>query len=216
MRAALAPLNGSLLIQVRQKGEFGWRAKHPTILDAFAALVAADRELMDIYLVGTPVRQLLSEIACGDTHFGGVKVEVPVDRYDGLIGPIQAFHAESYENRNAVNSFLGHRCGREFLKQFLERSPGFAERLQVMSYFYAVTSIDVLNKLHAVGLLAEDQRLKHAAALRELAVQTPDDGFLNPNIVSFLKEDEVEGIVSDIRENLLPNIDREVEIWKDN
>ncbi len=215
VRAALAPLDGSLLIQVRQKGEFGWRAKHPTILDAFAALVAADRELMDIYLIGTPVRQLLSEIACGDTLIGGVKVEVTADRYDGLIGRIQVFHDESYESRNAVNSFLAHRCGREFLKNFLERHPTFVDKLYVISYFNASTAIDVLNKLYAVGLLAEEQRLKHAAAVRELAVQTPDDGFLDQYTVSFLKDGEIEEILWDIREKVLPNIRLEIEVWKD-
>src|SRR5208282_3445162 len=50
IRPALAVLDGSLLILVQQKGQHGWRAKHPTILDAFAALVAENRELMDIYL----------------------------------------------------------------------------------------------------------------------------------------------------------------------
>jgi hypothetical protein len=48
LRAALAPLDDSLLIQVQQKGQYGWRAKHPTVLDAFASLVAESRELMDI------------------------------------------------------------------------------------------------------------------------------------------------------------------------
>jgi hypothetical protein len=216
MRAALAPLDGSLLIQVQQKGRYGWRAKHPTVLDAFASLVAESRELMDIYLAGTPVRQLLSEVGCGDNSVGGVKVEVPADRYEGLIGRIEAFHGERRENRDAVNTFLAHRCGPEFLKQFLERNPDFIGQLSVMSYFYAVTSIDVLNKLRAVALLPEDERVKHVAAVRELAVRTPDAGFLNRGTVSFLTEAEIEGILGDVREKLLPFIDVEIDGWKDN
>jgi hypothetical protein len=212
----LAPLDGSLLIQMRQKGQIGWRAKHPTVLDAFATLVAADRELMDIYLIGTPARQLLREITCGGTRFGGIKVEVPMDRYDGLVGRIQAFHAEHYESHDAINTFLAHQCGRDFLKLYIERSPGFTKQLHVTPYFDAVTSIDVLNKLHKFGLLPEDQRIKHAVTVRELAVQTPDAGFLDSNTVSFLTEDEIEEILCDIREALLHNMRREIESWKQN
>ena len=140
-------------MRVQQQTVHPWRAKHPTILDAFAGLVSEDRELMDIYLAGTPVQQLFSEIACGDARLGGIKVEVPIDRYDGLMSRIEQFSAERGENRNAVNCFLAFRCGTAFLERFLERNPEFTSCLHVMSYFYAVSDIDVINKLHRVGLL---------------------------------------------------------------
>jgi hypothetical protein len=216
MRAALAPLDGSLLMQVQQKGQYGWRAKHPTVLDAFALLVAESRELMDIYLTGTPVRQLLSEVACGNGSFGGIKVEVPADRYDALIGRISAFHAERHENRDTVNRFLAHRCGAEFLLRFLELNPQFIAQLSVMSYFYAVTDIAVLDKLHAFGLLPEEYRIKHVEAVRECAVRTPDAGFLDRRTVSFLTNSETEEILNEVREKFLPLIDVEIDGWKDN
>ncbi len=216
MRTALEPLDGSLLIHIQQKGQHGWRAKHPTVLDAFASLVAESRELMDIYLAGTPVRQLLSEVTCGDGNFGGVKVDVPADRYDGLIGRIEAFFSERRENRDAVNTFLAHRCGSAFLKRFLERNPDFVGQLDVMSYFYAVTSIDVLNKLHAIGLLPESERVKHVATVRVLAVRTPDAGFLDRHTVSFLTVHDIEEILGDVRRELLPFIDTEIDTWTAN
>jgi len=46
-----------------------------------------------------------------------------------------------------------------------------------MSYFYAVSDIDVLNKLHALTLLPETERAKYVAAVRSLAVSTPDAAF---------------------------------------
>jgi hypothetical protein len=155
-------------------------------------------------------------VACGDRSFGGVKVEVPADRYDGLIGRINGFYAERRENRDAVNTFLAHRCGAKFLQQFLERNPDFIGQLYVMSYFYAVTSINVLNKLYAVGLLPEDERVKHVATVRELAVRTPDAGFLDRGTVSFLTQGEIEEILGDVRQKLLPLIGVEIDGWKDN
>ncbi|MCC8955019.1 hypothetical protein H8B02_16700 [Bradyrhizobium sp. Pear77] len=216
VRAALAPLDGSLLIEVKQKGQYGWRAKHPTVLDAFAALVAENRELMDIYLAGTPVPELFSEVSCGADGIGGTKVEVPADRYEALIKRIVAFHDSRRENRSPVNSFLANRCGKEFLRLFLERCPEFVGELDVMSYFYAVSAIDLLNVIHEFGLLPEDQRLRHAATVRKLAIQTPDAGFLDRRIVSFLTEEEIQQILADFRDHTLPFIDIEVENWKDN
>jgi hypothetical protein len=216
VRAALAPLDGSLLIEVKQKGQYGWRAKHPTVLDAFAALVVESRELMDIYLAGTPVLELFSEISCGADGIGGTKVEIPADRYEGLMKRIIAFHDDRRENRSAVNSFLANRCGEEFLRLFLERYPDFVAQLHVMSYFYAVSSIDFLNVIHDFGLLAEDQRRTHASTVRKLAIQTPDAGFLDGRVISFLTQGEIEDILADFRDQLLPFVDIEIENWKDN
>ena len=58
VRNALSALEGSLLIQVFKGARYSWRFKHPTVRDAFTSLVAEDRELMDIYLVGTPIEKL--------------------------------------------------------------------------------------------------------------------------------------------------------------
>jgi hypothetical protein len=216
MRAALAPLGGSLLIQVQQKSQIGWRAKHPTVLDAFASLVAEDRELMDIYLTGTPVRRLLSEVACGGRGIAGVKVEVPDDRYDALIRRIQTILAGRWEDGTIVDNFLAYRCGKDFLRTFLELNPNFVGQLYVGSYFDAMSSIRVINKLHEVGLLREDERIKHAATVRELAVQTPDAGFLEPRIVSFLTKDEIKEILHDIRNQFVPFIGVKINSWTRN
>ncbi|HEY8126393.1 MAG TPA: hypothetical protein VIF88_13355 [Methylocystis sp.] len=216
VRKSLMALDGSLLVRVQQQGFHSWRAKHPTILDAFAALVSEDRELMDIYLAGTPVRQLFLEIACGDSQLEGTKVEVPTDRYEGLMSRIEHFSAKSAENSKAVNRFLAFRCGTTFLEKFLERNHEFTSSLYIISYFYAVSDIDVINKLHRVGLLPELERLRHLEAVRELAVSTPDAGFLKASIIGFLSEAEIAEILLHVREELLPNLGREISVWRDN
>jgi hypothetical protein len=216
VRSALVALDGSLLMQVQQQGRYGWRAKHPTILDAFAMLIAENRELLDIYLIGTPVRRLFLEVACGDSSVSGVKVEIPIDQYDSFIKSIIEFRSERRENHDAVNLFLAFRCGREFLSCFLALNPGYISQLHVMSYFSAVSSIDLLNKLSAVGLIPEEERLKHVATVRKLAVRTPDAGFLDRDIVSFLTDTEVQEILEDVRLRLLPNLETEVQSWDDN
>ena len=61
IRSSINALDGSLLLQALHGGTYAWRFKHPTVRDAFAALVAEDRELMDIYLAGTPIEKLFGE-----------------------------------------------------------------------------------------------------------------------------------------------------------
>jgi hypothetical protein len=72
------------------------------------------------------------------------------------------------------------------------------------------------NTLYAIGLLPEDERVKHVPTVRELAVQAPDAGFLNHDTVSFLTEGEIGEILGNVREKFLPRIEVEIDNWKDN
>lgn len=125
IRSSLNALDGSLLLQARQRGSYVWKFKHPTVRDAFAALVAEDRELMDIYLAGTPIEKLFGEVSCGDVGIEGVKVVVPIDRYQALMARMESFDTGMSEKDRAVHHFLAYRCDREFLLQYVERYPGF-------------------------------------------------------------------------------------------
>jgi hypothetical protein len=215
LRTAIVALDGGLLIQVQQRGSVWWRFKHPTIRDAFAALVAENRELMDIYLLGTPIERLFTEISCGNAKMRGIKVVVPADRYEALMPRIENFLRDRRENQDAVNRFLASRCGRVFLARFIERNPNFLASLDLMSYFYAVSDVSAVNRLQELELLPEHERLRHVARVRELAVRTPDAGFLDKDIISFLTEDEVKEILEHVRSTFLPNLDGCIESWRD-
>jgi hypothetical protein len=215
VRNSLVALEGSLLIQVQQGGKFLWRFKHPTIRDAFAALVSENRELMDIYLVGSPIERLFGEVSCGDVNLQGVKVIVPIDRYDALLLRIDVFFSKRRENRDAVNRFLANRCDREFLASFISRNPGFMSDLQVGSYLYAVSDVDVIVRLHQVELLPELERLRHVAMIRGLAIDTPDSGFLREDVRGLLTQAEFDDTLENVRSRLLPNLQACIDAWRD-
>ena len=215
VRNALVAMEGSLLIQVKQGAAFLWRYKHPTIRDAFAAHVSDNRELMDIYLAGTPVRQLFAEISCGDVGLEGVKVIVPEDRYDLLIGRVKTFLIDRRENRDAVNRFLAARSDHEFLARFVVTTSGFVEALHVNSYLDAVSDVAVVVRLHEFGVLPESERTRHVARIRELAVEIPDAGFLREDVRTLFEGTELTDILEDVRLNLLPAIGRRIEQWSD-
>ena len=210
VKNALNALNESLVIQSLQAGNYVWKFKHPTIRDAFAALVAEDRELMDIYLTGTPVEKLFGEVSCGDVGLQGVKVIVPADRFQMLMTRLESFDTKKLENEWELHRFLAYRCSLEFLTAYIARYPQFIPRLSVGSYLTAVSDVDVVVRLHSFGLLPEEKRLRVVEIIRGLAVETPDSGFLRPRIRELLTASEVNDILEDVRKKLLPNLENEI------
>ena len=215
VRTALNALNGSLLIQVQRSGSYAWRFKHPTIRDAFASLVAEDRELMDIYLAGTPLDKLFSEVTCGDVGVVGTKIIVPLDRYQGVMGRIASFDMTKRYNKSAVYRFFSYRCSRQYLEQFIASRPDFISSLQIGSYLYAVSDVDVIARLNEFGLLPEPERLRAVGAIRELAVDVPDSGFLRQEIRTLLTTEELVDILQYVETMLLPNLNATIGQWRD-
>lgn len=214
--SAFGSLDGSLLLNSLQGGSYEWRFKHPTIRDAFASLIAEDRELMDIYLAGTPVEKLFGEISCGDVGIQGAKVIVPFDRFNGLMTRMATFDSNKWENQRALHLFLAYRCDKEFLAQYIERNPEFIPSLRVGSYLSAVSDVDVIVRFHKFGLLPEEKRLYVVTRIRELAVDIPDAGFLQERIRTLLTQDELANILEHVYLKLLPNLDDQIDNWKAN
>lgn len=216
VRDALNALEGSFVLQVQQSGNYSWRLKHPTIRDAFAALIAENRELMDIYLVGTPILQLFQEISCGDIGLEGLKVIVPTDRYELLWQRIEKYLVETRESKDPVNRFFSIRCDRDFLTGFISRNPSFVSTLHVGAYLRYISDVALIVRLHKLDLLPEVKRLKLVAAIRSLAVETPDSGFLKDDIRSLFISTEIDDILSEVRTKLLPNLPKCIDEWQSN
>jgi hypothetical protein len=199
-----------------QNGNHLWRFKHPTIRDAFAKLVAEDNELMDIYLAGTPVERIFQEVSCGEVGIEGVKVIVPISRYDSLIHRISNSIIEGSTPITYVHRFLSYRSDKDFLARYISVNPNFITSLRVYSYLYAVSDVDVIARLYEVGLLPEQKRIKTVATIRKLAVETPDSGFLQNNVRKLFTDEEFADILSDIKIYLLPELDNIIDNWTSN
>ncbi len=214
--SALKSLDGSLLRNSLQGGEYVWCFKHPTVRDAFAAVVAEDRDLMDIYLAGAPLDKLFEEVSCGNAGVEGAKVIVPIDRYDGVITRLELFDTKKWYNKHALHRFLSYRCDREFLQCYIDLKPEFISNLSVGAYLYAVSDVDVLVRLHEFGLLPEPERLLVVATIRELAIDVPDSGFLREKIRGLFTHEELIRLLEHVQTTLLPNLDSHIDQWRDN
>ncbi|MCU7849292.1 MAG: hypothetical protein KZQ89_15135 [Candidatus Thiodiazotropha sp. (ex Lucinoma kastoroae)] len=213
---ALKSLEGSLLLNSIQGGDYAWRFKHPTVRDAFAAVVAENRDLMDIYLTGAPLDNLFQEVSCGNVGVEGAKVIVPLDRYDGVITRLESFDTKKWYNKLDLHRFLSYRCDREFLQCYIARNPEFISNLSVSAYLCAVSDVDVLVRLHEFRLLPEPERLRIVATIRELAIDVPDSGFLREEIRNLMTQEELVYLLERVRTTLLPYLDGHIDEWRDN
>ncbi len=210
----LESLNGSLLVNSKKDGNYFWYFKHPTIRDAFAAIVASSRDLMDIYLTGAPLDKLFSEISCGDIGLQGVSVIVPVSEYHIVINKIKAFDISKWFNKSSLCRFLSYRCDKEFLSQFLKEFPDFISKLSsVGAYIYANSDMGIFIRLHEVGLLPEDDRVRAVTPIKDLAIDIPDSGFLRDNVKGLMTDDELSDILQHVQNTLLPNLDNQINDW---
>jgi len=214
VREALGALDEGLVLRSLDGGSYYWRFKHPTIRDAFASLVAEDRELMDIYLTGTPLARLFEEVSCGHLEIPGVKVVVPQDRYEALIARMKSLSLARDEDKGVLHRFLRHRCDNVMLALFVERNPHFIASLRVGSYLYAVSDVGVLVRLHEFGLLPEEKRAAVVADIRDLAVSTPDPGFQDQRYRGMFTDDEFRATLDDVRQKLIPRLDDEISNWR--
>jgi hypothetical protein len=216
VREALNALDGSLGLRVLNDGAYCWRFKHPTVRDAFGSLVAEDRELQDIYLVGTPIQSLLAEVTCGDVGAKGTKVVVPPDRYELVVQRLGELEGKKWDEQRSRNQFLARRCDKAFLGQFLNKPPGFIESLPIWSHLNSISEAPVFARLHRYGLLPESERKRFVAEVTELAVDTPDSGFLDEELRSIFTKDELPKTLQTVKDKLLPNLDDVIWSWRSN
>lgn len=194
-----------------------WVFKHPTIGDAFAGLVAKNDELLDIYLQGTKTDKLVHEVVCGKIALEGAKVIIPSSRYNMIISRLDGIPRNS-EGKRMVDLFLTHRCARDFLKVYLQSHQDLFDRISCPgSYLYAVSESKLLLRLDKEKLLPAEHRSRFVSRIKELAVETPDAGFLTiKGMRTFLTNEEVSEILSAVREELVPQLDDVIDNWRDN
>ncbi|MBX3738902.1 MAG: hypothetical protein KF715_19575 [Candidatus Didemnitutus sp.] len=213
VRAALGSLHESFVLRVLQGPGHVWKFKHPSIRDAFAALVATDPELLDVYLAGTPLENLMHEVSCGDLAIRGVKVMVPPNRYDALIDRLDAWSA-GHRDRRDLHAFLSYRCDRAFLALYCRRHPLFIDGLHAGSYLYCVSDVRVLVRLHEFGLLPDPKRAAVVVEIIGLGLETPDSGCLREDVQSLFTAEESATLRTRLADELFPSLTDTITQWR--
>jgi hypothetical protein len=128
-------------------------------------------------------------------------------RKNGSTVATDAFQ-EHRSRQSAALSFLRHRSGDAFLRTCLDADPDLPDHLvQFTSNVRLVPEPGLLARLYKAGLLSEPVRLQAVERMAELAVLTPDSGWLDADEWSILlTPGERASLMETVRRELVPQL----------
>ncbi len=203
----LNALRESLVQYVVRDGTAGWIFKHPTVADAFSDMVLGDPELMGIYLRGTSLDELVTQVTCGNVGLAGA-VEIPEHHFP-LVTERLLNLPSTWENKRLIDFFLSYRVGPAFLKLFLKRSPSLLERIVKPGlYLSAVSEVPLAIRLHKLGLLSDEQRSTFVNTIFEYAIDGRDASVLeSEDLRGMLKASEFAELRRKLRTITIPKLE---------
>jgi len=159
---ALDCLNGSLVQYAQSEGIATWRFKHPTVGDAFAAMILKNPELLGIYVRGSPMDNLMGQITCGDVGLEHA-VALPKSLFPLVLTRLSEFASESsrtprWMKESRLDRFLTTRCSRDFLTEYIKDHRVLDRVAHPGLLLSASSEVDLAVRLHEFGLLPEQHR----------------------------------------------------------
>jgi hypothetical protein len=173
----------SLVQFVNLEGSAIWRFKHPTIGDAYAALLLRRPEWLGIYVRGASLDKLLGQITCGDV--GLEKAVVLPKTFFSLIlrrldepssaTQLKTASLRDWHSRHRVDDFLASRCSAKFLTEYLRRHENVFERVSSPGLsLNAASEVDLAVRLNQLGLLPEEYRERFVTTVVDYTIQGDD------------------------------------------
>lgn len=211
LRRAMEHLRDSLTLLVLHPQGPRWTYRHPTVADAFGAIVAESPERVTLYVRGVKVSRLVTEAACGVPNKPNL-VQVPPSLYGEV--------AERLENArldNALQHFLAYRCDRAFLEIFVSMRPEICQLGNTLGIWLANdTTLALLVRLHAFGLLPEQGRKLAVQTLLENAYGMFEVGFLEAKDgTSLFTPNELSAFETELNEVWLKDPIATMKRWRD-
>ena len=207
---ALEVLRGSFVLLSYASGEPLWQYKHPTIGDAYAAILRQSPEHLGIFIQGTAPERLVNQVTCGDVGITNATI-VPMSLFPQVLTKLdelsrrtedKADWRAAYEAETALHR-LSRRCSKEFLQWYLQQNPGLVDEVSEPGLMLSGNSeVDLAKCLFEHGLLPEDKRKTFVRTVVEYAVDGMDASALSDgDIRSLFTDDEYEDLVQRIRAN---------------
>ena len=211
VRQALTALNGSLLLLAHDEEGRYWTYKHPTVGDAFAELIAADPELVEVYLRGAKAEFILREVVCVGVTLPGAPVCVPKRLYSLLLSRIQ--NEQSYQ----LVRFISYRADRDFSALVLSARPDLLNRFSILfSPLSEDSDAKLLVRLHELGLLPEDLRLKFCVRVKQAVEKDADASFLEgEGFRGVFSEEEMSDLLREAQTHVLERIPDHIQRIRD-
>ncbi len=215
--SAVTSLAGSFVHLSHTDGEAFWQFRHPTIGDAYAAILAENPEHLAVFVAGSDPNKLVAQITCGDVGIERATI-VPrslfsevMDKLDELDEVAQC-HPDRLTRDSATRgllAFLARRCSDEFFQLYLDRHPSLLDEISEpgMSLTY-VPEVPLVLRLHELDLLPEANRKRFLDTVNGYLLNAWDAGALsNPRIRHLYRQDEFDELIQSVRDGVLPDLD---------
>lgn len=214
--AALEALKSSLTLLSHASGEYVWQFKHPTIGDAYAAILVQSSEHLGIFMEGSAPERLVDQVTCGEVGIEKAVV-VPKSLFPQMLAKLKELsQSKSYRSawlstfgaKRDLQGFLARRCSKEFLSLYLEHNPGLLDEVAEPGLFLdTVPEVRLAKRLNEVGLLPEEKRKKFVETVSNYALEGQDADALDDDRIRILfTDDELEELVRRVRTELLPRL----------
>jgi hypothetical protein len=205
--SALGALRDSFVTFVELGSEHYWTFRHPTMADAYADIVARDPELVELYVKGVKVSQLLREATAGAVSVSGAKVSIPSALFSDLLLRLKAALSESPD---AVRQFLLTRSDDDFFQ--LALSSLDQSRLFLGTIYRPASSHSMSRfvlRAFRLGVLNEPEREKFVEKLRDQIESEGDVDFLfkEPEFEELLGEQERQGLLDFARSEIVAYVE---------
>lgn len=221
---ALHTLTGTFLRHGSPPGDdtiTGWSFRHPTLQEGFAAFLATDLNLIQIFLSGQNWRTILSRIDCDTGTQAGTLLRVPPSLYPRVIEILRTADQETLTDwlgQRIWHGFLASRCSDEFLTLYTQAEPTAIDRLtRFTSFLNVVDEPQVLARLQQADLIQPAHHQHILERVTELAVASPDAGWTwLPEWEVLLSDAEREQLLRHVKQQLPSRFDQILQDWRNN
>jgi len=204
---ALVALKDSFVILVELGGDRFWTFRHPTMADAYADIVARDPELVELYVKGVQIHQLLRESTAGTMSVQGAKVIIPSNLFPELLSRLSGANGLEVEY---LRSYLLRRANDKFFViaiDRLEKDSLFSGDLYRPASSHSLSQFVLRAK--RLGVLDENFRLDFVKKLKDQIEHEGDVDFLynEPKFDEILKEEEKLELIKFARSEIIDYIE---------
>ena len=222
--SALESMEGSL-VQFSNLGDRSyWQFRHPTIGDAYAAILAENRDHLGIFVSGSDPEKLINQVTCGDVGIENATLipkplfSVVIDRLGKMTESTRykSSGLARFEAKRRLLHFLASRCSVDFLQLYLQQHPELLDEVaQPGLMLDAVPEVPVAQRLHHLGILPDEYRQRFVETVISYAVDGDDGSALTDgSIKGFFTREEWLQFMTQVRTDLLPNLDRVRDNWE--
>ena len=175
-----------------------WSFRHPSLREGFAAFLAADPNLLELFIRGLDDNKILQQLDCGSGETQGTLMNVPPSLY-GIWPP-----GRPNGPRVHADFFSGEQASREFVRTCLHLDHNLIDR--EMGYrgdHGLIWGTEIVPRLHHSGVLPENRRVEARDRISEWAIDDPDADWISSGVTRMLSEQQFSGIVSRVRTELI-------------